>query len=79
MKTIGGYLITEFKKLDKEVERGLLEPHIYGGYHNNLYVTWDKFGRVSNQARWHDCNIDISTLKNSEKENRNIPDKDGGF
>jgi len=59
-----------FKKLEKEIKKGILEPHIYEGIvdipnydgeiEQNQLITWDKFGRVSNPNRWHDCNIDVS-------------------
>ena len=72
MKTNGGYIITKFKKLDKVIKNGILEPHIYSGivdipnYEGEIKkqqkVTWDKFGRVLNSNRWHDCNIDVSSI-----------------
>ena len=68
MKTNGGYKVVNFKKLEKEIKRGILESHIYEGIvdvpnfygETNQKVTWDRFGRVSNPNRWHDCSIDVS-------------------
>ncbi len=76
MKTLGGYKITEFKKLsktDSEYENILinnytfLKPQIYSGVVDdpkcgtNL-VLWNEDGKCSNYSR-EDCFIDVSKLK----------------
>lgn len=68
MKTIGGYEVVNFKKLEKPIEHGMLEPHIYSGVikdvptvkgkKQDFETTWDKFGRCSNWQR-EDCFIVI--------------------
>lgn len=71
MKTLGGYIIESFVKLEKPILNGILEPHIYQGIIKNVpmsdndedfLVTWDKFGRCNNNAR-KDCYIDVKTIK----------------
>lgn len=72
-KTIGGFEIKDFKVLEKPIDRHILEPHIYEGTivlprkkdHNetieDVYCTWDRFGKCSNWKR-SDCFIDVSDL-----------------
>lgn len=69
-KTIGGFEIKDFKVLEKPIDRHILEPHIYEGTivlprktgHNetieDVYCTWDRFGKCSNWERG-DCFIDV--------------------
>lgn len=61
-KTIAGYEVTNFEKLEIPLEIYGREPHIYGGNvklpssdgsHRNhitgkFYCTWDKFGKCAN-------------------------------
>ena len=71
-KTIGGLEIKDFKVLEKQIDRHILEPHIYEGtilkshkdWHGNYvdqYCTWDRFGKCANWKR-SDCFIDVSGL-----------------
>lgn len=72
MKTLGGYNIINFKKLDTPIENGILEAHIYSGtvlgvpshidgHSTNFDITWDKFGRCQNWQR-KDCFIDMNYI-----------------
>jgi hypothetical protein len=61
-KTIAGYEVTNFEKLEIPFEIYGSEPHIYGGnvelpnsdgnhrnhITNKFYCTWDKFGKCAN-------------------------------
>ena len=68
MKTKGGFIIENFKKLEIPIEHGILEPHIYEGLVKNIptydnkkedfIITWDKFGKCLNLLR-EDCFIEI--------------------
>ncbi len=69
-RTVGGYEIRDFKVLETPIDRGILDPEIYGGtivdYPTLLeegglktsYTTWDKLGRCPNRDR-KDCYIFI--------------------
>lgn len=65
--TLGGFIVEEFKKLDKPLKRGILKPHIYEGYILNCndkerqYCTWDDLGRCGNFSR-EDCFINIASM-----------------
>lgn len=68
MKTKGGFIIENFKKLDPPIIHGILEPHIFEGLVKNVptvnndqedfTITWDKFGMCSNLQR-PDCFIEV--------------------
>lgn len=77
MKTLGGYVIEDFQKLEEPIERNILEPHIYKGFVRNVpiysegetkfiddTVTWDKFGRCSNIERT-DCFILVNEIEDT--------------
>jgi len=63
MKTKGGFIIENFRKLETPIEHGILEPHIYEGLVKNIPTVknnrWDKFGRCSNFQR-EDCFIEVT-------------------
>ncbi len=69
MKTLGGYEITNFKKLKKpkEVQKGILLPILYSGRIYDpiskveLDIHWNTAGKCSNYAR-KDCFIDLNDL-----------------
>lgn len=74
MKTKGGYEVINFKQLDEPIKKGILEPHIYEGIikdcpfgdniKQDVYLTWDKFGRCNNWSR-EDCFIGLVELKSA--------------
>lgn len=84
MKTQGGHEITNFKKLDEPIERGVLEPHIYSGNikltesimvsnfkEEDIEITWDRFGKCSNFNR-PDCFISEKDLELFLTETKDI-------
>ena len=68
MKSKGGFIIKNFKKLETPIKHGNLNQHIYegiikdvptyNGKKEDFNTTWDAFGKCSNWKR-SDCFIDI--------------------
>ena len=75
MKTTGGYYILDFEELEKPIDHGNLEPHIFKGTvvrvpdsekTSDYEITWDKFGKCANWKR-SDCFIDPQVISNPDE------------
>lgn len=71
LKTSGGYQITDFKIMDKPIDRGILFPMLYSAivhfpFGEAAEVFYTKEGKCSNYTR-SDAFIDIELFLNSIK------------